>query len=186
MTQVTIDKNVKNIGKNAFYGCKNLKKVIIKTTKLTKKTVGKNAFKGIHKKATIKVPKKKLNAYKKLLKNAEGIQRTLDIKNGGGIDRRVHSIDDIGNIVTVPSARFKTSYDFTEGCKAAENAKSIDYIFVDPQAQVSRVKYSYIHLFSPGTDSRTADNYLYQNRRYNGTFAIDHLFKDGCIIHAAE
>ena len=70
VTQVTIDKNVKNIGKNAFYGCKNLKKVIIKTTKLTKKTVGKNAFKGIHKKATIKVPKKKLNAYKKLLKNA--------------------------------------------------------------------------------------------------------------------
>ena len=61
VTQVTIDKNVNNIGKNAFYGCKNLKKVIIKTTKLTKKTVGKNAFKGIHKKATIKVPKKKLD-----------------------------------------------------------------------------------------------------------------------------
>ena len=76
--QVTIDKNVKNIGKNAFYGCKNLKKVIIKTTKLTKKTVGKNAFKGIHKKATIKVPKKKLNAYKKLLKNA-GISKSVKV-----------------------------------------------------------------------------------------------------------
>ena len=78
VTQVTIDKNVKNIGKNAFYGCKNLKKVIIKTTKLTKKTVGKNAFKGIHKKATIKVPKKKLNAYKKLLKNA-GISKSVKV-----------------------------------------------------------------------------------------------------------
>ena len=76
--QVTIDKNVKNIGKNAFYGCKNLKKVTIKTTKLTKKTVGKNAFKGIHKKATIKVPKKKLNAYKKLLKNA-GISKSVKV-----------------------------------------------------------------------------------------------------------
>ena len=78
VTQVTIDKNVKNIGKNAFYGCKNLKKVTIKTTKLTKKTVGKNAFKGIHKKATIKVPKKKLNAYKKLLKNA-GISKSVKV-----------------------------------------------------------------------------------------------------------
>ena len=76
--QVTIDKNVKNIGKNAFYGCKNLKKVTIKTTKLTKKTVGKNAFKGIHKKATIKVPKKKLDAYKKLLKNA-GISKSVKV-----------------------------------------------------------------------------------------------------------
>ena len=78
VTQVTIDKNVKNIGKNAFYGCKNLKKVIIKTTKLTKKTVGKNAFKGIHKKATIKVPKKKLDAYKKILKNT-GISKSVKV-----------------------------------------------------------------------------------------------------------
>lgn len=122
--------------------------------------------------------------YKKLLKNAEGIQRTLDIKQGGGIDRRVHSLDDITNIVAVPSARFKTLYDFTDGCAADTSAKRIDYILIDPECQVSRVKYSYIHLFSPGSDSRTSDNYLYQNRRYNGTFAIDHLFKDGCIIHA--
>lgn len=78
VTQVTIDKNVNNIGKNAFYGCKNLKKVIIKTTKLTKKTVGKNAFKGIYKKATIKVPKKKLDAYKKILKNA-GISKSVKV-----------------------------------------------------------------------------------------------------------
>ena len=78
VTQVTIDKNVNNIGKNAFYGCKNLKKITIKTTKLTKKTVGKNAFKGIHKKATIKVPKKKLDAYKKLLKNA-GISKSVKV-----------------------------------------------------------------------------------------------------------
>lgn len=124
------------------------------------------------------------SGYKTLLKNAEGIQRTLDIKSGGGIDRRVHSLDDITNIITVPSDRFKTLYDFTDGCIADNSAKSIDYILIDPECQVSRVKYSYIHLFNPGSDSRTSDNYLYQNRRYNGTFAIDHLFKDGCIIHA--
>ena len=69
---------------------------------------------------------------------------------------------------------------------ADETAKQIDYILIDPNCQVSRDKYAYIHMFAPGSDSRTADNYLYQNRKYNGTFAIDHLFKDGCIIHTAE
>lgn len=121
--------------------------------------------------------------YKKLLKNAEGIQRTLDVKQGGGIDRRVHTIDDINKIMTVPSARFKTAFDFTNGCAAATGAKQINYILIDPECQVSRVKHSYIHFFNPGTDSRTADNYLYQNRRYNGTFAIDFLMAQGCIIH---
>ena len=45
-------------------------------------------------------------------------------------------------------------------------------------------KYSYINVFTPGHDSRTADNYLYQNRRFNGTFALDGLLAEGCIIHA--
>ncbi len=123
--------------------------------------------------------------YKTLLKNATGIQRTLGVGSGeSGIDRRVKSIDDINKIVTVPSARFKSAYDFTSGWKAAVGAKQIDYILIDPECQVSRDKYSYIKVFTPGHDSRTADNYLYQNRKFNGTFAIDELMKDGCIIHA--
>lgn len=163
----------------------------IKTGALTTANILSDFDENLEKLEDIGVPLDRLvlfctSTYKKLLKNAEGIQRTLDIKQGGGIDRRVHTLDDIGNIVVVPSARFKTLYDFTDGCVATDTAKNIDYILVDPEAQVSRVKYSYIHLFAPGSDSRTSDNYLYQNRRYNGTFAIDHLFKDGCIIHAAE
>jgi hypothetical protein len=163
----------------------------VKTDALTVKNILSDFDTNLEKLENIGVPLDRLvlfctAEYKKLLKNAEGIQRTLDIKNGGGIDRRVHTLDDITNIVTVPSARFKTAYNFTDGCVVDSTAKAIDYILVDPEAQVSRVKYAYIHLFAPGSDSRTADNYLYQNRRYNGTFAIDHLFKDGCIIHAAE
>lgn len=123
------------------------------------------------------------SAYKKLIKEAEGITRMMSVQQGGTIDRRVHTIDDITKIVTVPSARFKTAFEFTDGWAAATSAKQINYILIDPECQVSRVKYSYIHFFAPGTDSRTADNYLYQNRRCNGTFAIDHLMMDGCIIH---
>lgn len=124
-------------------------------------------------------------AYYKLLKNAEGVQRTLEVSGAKGIDRRVHSIDDIGMIKQVPSARFKSAYNFTNGCVADGSAVQMDYILIDPECQVSRNKYSYISVFTPGTDSRTADNYVYQNRKFNGTFAIDELLKDGCIIHTA-
>lgn len=123
--------------------------------------------------------------YKTLLKNAEGIQRTLEVSGGSkGIDRRVHSLDDINKIQTVPSTRFKSAYNFTDGCVADVNARQINYILIDPEAQVSRVKYSYIKSFSPGSDSRCADKYLYQNRRFNGSFALDGLMKEGCIISA--
>lgn len=93
-------------------------------------------------------------AYKKLLKNAEGIQRTLQATGGANIDRRVRSVDDIKTIQEVPSARFKTVYDFTDGCVPDTSAKQINYILIDPEAQVSRNKYSYIKVFTPGTDSR--------------------------------
>ncbi len=68
LTRITIGKNIKKIGANAFNGASNLKNITIKTTKLKKKTVGKNAFKGIHKKAKAKVPAKKLKSYKSVLK----------------------------------------------------------------------------------------------------------------------
>ncbi len=124
-------------------------------------------------------------AYKKALKNAEGVQRTLEVSGGAKtLDRRVHTMDDLGEIKTVPIERFKTAYDFTEGYQADATGKQINYILVDPEAQVSRVKYSYINTYTPGHDSRTADNYLYQNRRFNGTFALDEELKQGCIINA--
>lgn len=76
VTQVAIGVNVKKIGANAFNGCKKLKKITIKSAKLT--SVGKNAFKGIHKKAIIKVPKAKVKVYKKLLKG-KGQSKTVKI-----------------------------------------------------------------------------------------------------------
>ena len=77
LTTVVIGKNVKTIGKKAFYGCKNLKKILIKSKVLKK--VGVKAFTGTNKKLVIKVPAKKLKAYKKLLKN-KGQAKTAVIK----------------------------------------------------------------------------------------------------------
>lgn len=77
LKSVTIGSNVKSIEKEVFYGCKNLKKVTVKSQKLT--SVGKNALKGVHKKAVIKVPKSRYTKYKKLFKN-KGQRKTVTIK----------------------------------------------------------------------------------------------------------
>lgn len=77
LTQMTVGKNVTAIGKNAFNGCSGLKKITVKTAKL--KSVGKNALKGIHKKAAVNVPKKKLAKYKKLFKG-KGQGKAVKIK----------------------------------------------------------------------------------------------------------
>lgn len=79
LNKVTIPAKVTGIGKQAFAGCKKLKSITIKTKKLTDKTVGAKAFKGINSKATIKVPKKVLNSYKKILKK-KGIDSKVKIK----------------------------------------------------------------------------------------------------------
>lgn len=55
---------VTKIAKKAFYNCRNLKQITVKATGIKK--VGKKAFKGTNKQLKIKVPKKKLKAYKKL------------------------------------------------------------------------------------------------------------------------
>lgn len=79
LTAVTIGKNVKTIGKKAFYNCKNLKNIKISTTILAKNNVKASAFSGIYKKATFKVPKGKGKAYKKILL-ARGAKKTIKVK----------------------------------------------------------------------------------------------------------
>ncbi len=124
--------------------------------------------------------------YKTLLKNAEGITRVLDVSKSNNLDRNIHSMEDLGEIVTVPKERFKTKYNFSDGYTVASDGVQINYIIVDPEAQVSRVKYSYINVFTPGHDSRTADKYLYQNRRFNGTFGLDEMLKTSTRINAVS
>ena len=68
LKKVTIGANIAKISNNAFYKCRSLKTVIIKSVLLTKKTANKKAFKGVNKKMVIKVPKKMKKAYVKMFK----------------------------------------------------------------------------------------------------------------------
>ena len=76
LKSATIGKYVKSIGASAFAKDGKLNKITIKSTVLKK--VGSKAFSGINKKAKIKVPAKKLKAYKKLLKN-KGQKKSVKI-----------------------------------------------------------------------------------------------------------
>ena len=77
LTSVVIGKNVKTIGKNAFNGCKELKTITVKATKLS--SIGKKAFKGIAKKAAFKCPKKQKDTYEAMIRKA-GAPKTATIK----------------------------------------------------------------------------------------------------------
>lgn len=77
LKKVIIGKNVSIIGSKAFYQCKNLKTIRIKSTILKK--VGAKAFSGTHKKLVIQVPKKQKKAYTKLLKS-KGQSKQTKIK----------------------------------------------------------------------------------------------------------
>lgn len=108
----------------------------------------------------------------KIVKEAEGLQRVMTVTSPSTINRKVHSLDDV-TIKKVPAARMKTKYDFTDGCVATAGAEQINWILIHTSCVVARDKYSYIKLFTPGTDSRTADGYLYQNRNYGDLFLLE-------------
>lgn len=121
---------------------------------------------------------------KKIVKEAEGIQRFAMVSTPSTINRNVHSLDDV-TIKMVPAARMKSKYDFTDGFVATEDAKQINCILIHPSCVVCRDKYSYIKLFTPGTDSRTADGYLYQNRNYGDLFLLERKV-EGCAMNVSE
>lgn len=77
---IVLGKNVKFIKKDAFAGCKTLRKIIVKTKKLTKKTVAKKAFRGVRKNVRIVVPKKKKQVYRKLFYQ-RGLNKKVKIRS---------------------------------------------------------------------------------------------------------
>ena len=110
----------------------------------------------------------------KIAKNAQGLDRFMNVTGmtDGTVNRKVWDLDDV-QLVKVPSARMKTAYDFTTGFAPATGAGQINAIAVHPDSVVARERYAYIKMFAPGTDSRTGDGYIYQNRKYGDLFVLN-------------
>jgi hypothetical protein len=110
-------------------------------------------------------------AVKKLLKQAKEIQRTLNVSgNNGSVNRNVYDLDDV-EIVTVPSSRMKTAYNFTDGAVPDATAKQINMILIHPLAIVAPQKYEFVDLDEPS--AATGGKYLYYERKYWDVFILE-------------
>lgn len=111
-------------------------------------------------------------AINRLLKEAKELQRIMAVNGSKNkVSRSIYDLDDV-TIKVIPSSRFKTKYNFTDGCVPAADAKQINFMLIHASAIVARDKYSYIKVFTPEHDSRTADKFLLQSRFYMGAFLI--------------
>lgn len=110
-------------------------------------------------------------AVKKLLKNAEGISRSINVQsNNEVIERNVSRLDEV-KIVSVPSVLMKTGYTFTTGYAVATGAGQINMFLVHPTAVITPEKYEFAGTESPS--AHTKGDYLYYEKSYEDVFIIN-------------
>ena len=108
----------------------------------------------------------------KLLKQATGLTRFIEVTNGvNRVDRNVAALDGV-SIVEVPADMMKTAYTFTEGWAVnTATAQQINFMLVDPMAVAAPVKYETAMLSAPSAHSK--NKYLYYERYYYGAFILN-------------
>ena len=106
----------------------------------------------------------------RLLKNAAGLTRFVDVTGGKkSVNRNVASLDGV-TIHEVPADLMKSAYTFTEGYAPQASAKQINMILLDPMAVAAPVKYETSMISAPTAQSR--GKYLYYERYYYGAFML--------------
>ena len=107
----------------------------------------------------------------KLLKQATGLTRFIEVTNGiQAVDRNIARLDGI-TVVEVPSDMMKTAYDFTQGWAIADGAAQINFLLVDPMAVGAPIKYETAMMSAPTAQSK--GKYLYYERYYYGAFILN-------------
>ena len=106
-----------------------------------------------------------------LLKEAQGLQRTMDITSGpNAIDRRVNRLDQV-TIVPVPATLMKTAYDFTQGWAPKSNAGQVNMFLVHPNAVITPVSYTFSRLDAPNALSE--GKYVYYEESFEDAFVLN-------------
>ena len=107
----------------------------------------------------------------KLLKQATGLTRFIEVTNGiQAVDRNVARLDGV-TVVEVPADMMKTAYDFTEGWAVGASAAQINFMLVDPMAVAAPIKYETAMMSAPTAQSK--GKYLYYERYYYGAFILN-------------
>ena len=106
----------------------------------------------------------------KLLKEATGMTRFIEVTNGiRDVDRNIARLDGV-TVVEVPEDMMKTAYVFTQGWAVDGSAAQINLLIVDPEAVAVPVKYETAMVSAPTAQSK--GKYLYYERYYYGAFCL--------------
>ena len=108
----------------------------------------------------------------KLLKQATGMTRFIEVTNGiRDVDRNIARLDGL-TVVEVPGDMMKTAYTFTEGWAVnTESAQQINFVIVDPMAVAAPIKYEVSMMSAPTAQNK--GKYLYYERYYYGAFILN-------------
>ena len=108
----------------------------------------------------------------KLLKQATGLTRFIEVTNGiQNVDRNIARLDGV-TVNEVPADMMKTAYNFTTGWAVdTASAQQINFVLVDPMAVAAPIKYETAMMSAPTAQSK--GKYLYYERYYYGAFILN-------------
>lgn len=107
----------------------------------------------------------------KLLKQATGMTRFIEVTNGiRDVDRNIARLDGV-EIMEVPSDMMKTAYTFSSGWAIDNsNAAQINFLLYDPEAIAAPIVYD-VAMMSPGS-AQTKGKDIYYERYYYDVFIL--------------
>ena len=107
----------------------------------------------------------------KLLKQATGMTRFIEVTNGiRDVDRNIARLDGV-EIMEVPADMMKTAYTFTSGWAVdTDHAQQINFILYDPDAIAAPIVYD-VAMMSPGS-AQTKGKDIYYERYYYDVFML--------------
>lgn len=107
----------------------------------------------------------------KLLKQATGMTRFIEVTNGiRDVDRNIAKLDGV-EIMEVPADMMKTAYTFTSGWAVdTATAQQINFVLYDPDAIAAPIVYD-VSMMSPGS-AQTKGKDIYYERYYYDVFQL--------------
>ena len=107
----------------------------------------------------------------KLLKQATGMTRFIEVTNGiAAVDRNIARLDGV-LVEEVPADMMKTAYIFTNGWAIdTDNAQQINFLLYDPSAIAAPIVYD-VAMMSPGS-AQTKGKDIYYERYYYDVFML--------------
>ncbi|MCL2563140.1 MAG: capsid protein [Oscillospiraceae bacterium] len=108
----------------------------------------------------------------KTIRNAQGLQRTLDLKdNTRRWTTAVEGID-LVDIIEVPAELMMTLYNFTEGWTPGAGARQINMMLVHPSCVITPTQYQFSQLDPPSAGSE--GKWVYFEESYEDVFILKH------------